>query len=131
MTEPPPSQGRLAAAASVVKGLSLANVLTIALLAVIAVPVYVIYRALNDATVMDRLLSSYKEIPNTSGCTMRVVKERGGPELWSISTGFAFHGGDRWAINVIVTQQPTTEQLTGHCATLKLIADDVLKSQAP
>ena len=129
MDEPPP--GRLAAAASVVKGLSLSNVLIIALLAVIAIPTYVIYRAMNDAAVMDRLLSSYKEVPNTSGCTLREVKARGGPARWAISTGFAFHGADRWSINVILDQQPTTEQLVSNCETLKLIADGVLRSQAP
>ena len=129
MADQPP--GRLAAAASVVKSLSLSNVLIIALLAVIAIPVYIVYRALNDAAVMDRLLSSYKEVPNTSGCTLREVKSRGGPARWSISTGFAFHGADRWSINVILDQQPTTEQLTSNCETLKLIADGVLRSQAP
>jgi len=123
--------GRLAAAASIVKSLSLSNVLIIALLAVIAIPVYIVYRALNDAAVMDRLLSSYKEVPNTSGCTLREVKARGGPARWAISTGFAFHGADRWSINVILDQQPTTEQLTSNCETLKLIADGVLRSQAP
>ena len=129
MADPPP--GRLAAAASVVKSLSLSNVLIIALLAVIAIPVYIVYRALNDAAVMDRLLSSYKEVPNTSGCTLREVKSRGGPARWAISTGFAFHGADRWSINVILDQQPTTEQLVSNCETLKLIADGVLRSQAP
>jgi len=119
------------AALTAVKGLSLSNVLIIALLAVIAVPVYIVYRALNDAAVMDRLLSSYKEIPNTSGCTLREVKARGGPARWAISTGFAFHGADRWSINVILDQQPTTEQLVSNCETLKLIADGVLRSQAP
>jgi hypothetical protein len=130
MSEPEPT-GKLATAVGLVKGLTLSHVLIIALLAVIAVPVYIVYRALNDAAVMDRLMSSYEEIPNTSGCTMRKVKARGGPARWSISTGFAFHGADRWGIYVIVDQQPTTEQLTGNCETLKLIADNVLKAQAP
>ena len=130
MTDEPPT-GRLATAAAVVKGLSLNNVLIIALLAVIAVPVYVIYRALNDDAVMDRLMSSYQVIHNASGCVLRTVKERGGPQAWSISTGFAFHGTDRWQISVIVDQLPTEEQLVAHCETLKLIADNVLKSQAP
>lgn len=121
----------MTAALTAVKGLSLSNVLIIALLAVIAVPVYIVYRALNDAAVMDRLLSSYKEVPNTSGCTLREVKSRGGPARWAIATGFAFHGADRWSVNVILDQQPSTEQLVSNCETLKLIADNVLKAQAP
>lgn len=130
MTEPPP-EGKLAAAIGLVKGLSLTNLAMLAGLLAIVVPVYVIYRALADPAVMDRLLSSYKELPNGSGCTLREVKARGGPARWSISTGFAFHGADRWGINVILDQQPSEDELASHCATLKLIADGVLRSQAP
>ena len=131
MTEPPPSEGRIAAALSAVKGLSLTNVLVLALVALILVPVYVIYRAVNDAAVMDRLLSSYEEIPNASGCVLRQVKTRGGPSSWSLSSGFAFHGSDRWQIAVILDQPPDKAQLDSHCATLRLIADQVLKAWAP
>ena len=123
MTEPPPSEGKLAAAASVVKGLSLTNVLVIALLALIAVPTYLAYKMLNDPAVMDRLLSSYKELPNGSGCVLREVKERGGPDMWAISTGFAFHGSDRWYVAVGLTHPPDANDLTSHCETLKRIAD--------
>lgn len=127
MTEPPPSEGRLAAAASVVRSLSLTNVLIIALLVAIAIPAYIIYRAVNDPAVMNRLLSSYQELPNQqSGCTLRTVRERGGPQRWSVSTGFAFHGADRWSISVLLDYEPTGEQITSYCETLKLIADRTL-----
>jgi hypothetical protein len=43
-----------------VKDLSLGNVLVIALLAIIAVPVYIIYRALDNDALMDRFLSTYE-----------------------------------------------------------------------
>jgi len=130
LTEPP--EGRLAAAASVVKGLSLSNVLIIALLVVIAIPAYVIYRALHDPEIMNRLLSSYQELPNQqSGCTLRTVRERGGPQRWSISTGFAFHGVDRWSINVLLDYEPTGEQITSYCETLKTIADHTLMAPKP
>ena len=97
----------------------------------IAVPSYVVYKALNDVTVMDRLLSSYKEIPNPSGCSLRQVKTRGGSARWSISTGFAFHGADRWAVSVILDQLPTADQLISNCETLKRIADHALHSESP
>lgn len=131
MSEPPPSEGRLAALLGAVKNLTPANLLMLAGLLVIVVPVYVVYRALNDTSVMDRLMSSYQVIPNSSGCVLRTLKERGGPQAWSVSTGFAFHGAERWSINVILDQQPTDEALASHCATLKLIADDVLAAKQP
>lgn len=111
-----------------IKGLTLSNVLVIALLAVIAAPLYVIWRALNDEKIMDRLMSTYEEIGNQqSGCALRHVQERGGPDLWSVSTGFAFRGFDRWAVNVILTHEPVGDELISYCESLKLIADKMLQ----
>jgi len=101
----------------------LTNALVIALLTLIAVPTYLAYKMLNDPAVMDRLLSSYKELPNGSGCTLREVKERGGPDLWAISTGFAYHGDNRWYVAVGLTHAPDANDLTSHCETLRRIAD--------
>jgi hypothetical protein len=123
MSEPP--TGRIASAANVVKSLSLSNVLVIFLLLLMAVllagPAYVVYRALGDEKLMDRFLSSYREIPSDTGCTIRVVAERGGPEHWSISTGFAMQGSDRWTVGVILDHAPPEEEVTSYCATLMLI----------
>jgi hypothetical protein len=118
---------RIERAANVVKGLSLGNVLVIALLAVIAVPVYVIYRALGDDRLMDRFMSTYEEVSGQqAGCTLRHVKARGGPQLWGISAGFAFAGADRWFVNVVLDHAPSTEEVSSYCESLKLIADRML-----
>jgi hypothetical protein len=120
----PPSEGRIIGLISAVKGMTLTNVAVIAILAVIAMPMYVIWRALGDEKIMDRLLSTYEEISNQqSGCTLRHVQQRGGEELWGISTGFAFQGADRWFVNVVLTHQPTDAELLSYCESLKLIAD--------
>jgi hypothetical protein len=127
---PPPPDHRLGlveGAANVVKGLSLQSVLIIALLAVIAVPVYVIYRALGDDSLMDRFMSTYEEISSQNvPCALRHVQLRGGPDQWSISTGFSFVGNDRWFINVLMDHQPTMEETVSYCEALKLIGDKML-----
>jgi hypothetical protein len=126
---PPPDHklGLVEGAANVVKGLSLNNVLTIALLAVIAVPVYVIYRALDDDKLMDRFLSTYKEVSSQNvGCAVRHVQARGGPEMWGISAGFSFTGTDRWFVNVVLDHAPNNEEIISYCESLKLIADRML-----
>src|SRR4029077_7001399 len=129
MVEPTPP-GRLAGAANVIKGLSLANVLVIFLLLLMAVllagPGYVGYRALGDEKLRNRFLSSYQEIASDTGCTIRVVAERGGPEHWSISTGFAFQGADRWTVGVILDHAPSEEQIASYCASLTLIVDKMM-----
>lgn len=123
MAEQPP-EGRLAAAAGIVRSLSLGNVLTIALLALIALPAYTIWKALSDPALLDRMLSSFKEESSQqTGCTLREAKIRGGQATWGISTGWAFHGGDRYFISVAFNHEPTTEELVSYCATLKLVAD--------
>jgi hypothetical protein len=121
--QPPPAEGRLAGAANVIKGLTLSNVLVIFLLLCMAGPAYVLYRALGDEKLLDRFLSSYQEIASTTGCTIRVVAERGGPQRWSISTGFAFAGADKWTVGVILDREPTEEEIASYCASLGLIVD--------
>jgi hypothetical protein len=114
-------------AANIVKGLSLQNVLVIALLVVIAVPTYVIYRALDNDALMDRFMSTYEEVSNQNvPCALRHVQARGGPDEWSISTGFSFVGRDRWFLNVVMSHQPSPEEIVSYCETLKLIADKML-----
>ncbi len=122
MSEPQPA-GWFAAAAHAVRTLTLQNVLVVFLLLLMAVPVYIIYRALSDDALLDRFLSSYREIPSGTACTIRTVAERGGPERWSISTGFAAGGNEKWTVGVILERQPTEAEISSHCATLLLIVE--------
>lgn len=122
---PPPAEGRFAGAANVIKGLTLSNVLVIFLLLAMAGPAYVLWKAVNDKQLMDRFLSSYREIASDTGCTIRVVAERGGPEHWSVSTGFAMQGSDRWTVGVILDHEPG-DLVASYCETLKLIVDSML-----
>jgi len=124
---PPPQDGRVLTWLNAVRGLTLSNVLVIALLAIVAVPVYVIYRALDDEKLLDRFMSTYEEeASQMTGCTLRHVQERGGPDIWGISSGFAFQGGDRWFVSVALSHDPSPEEIASYCASLKLIADRML-----
>lgn len=123
MAELQPNAGWLAGAISAIKGLSWTNLLVIFALLLMLIPAYVVYRALNDEALLDRFLSSYREVPSTTGCTVRVVAERGGPERWSISTAYAAQGADRWTVGVILDSEPKEEQIESYCAALNLIVD--------
>lgn len=126
-TQPPPPDGKYLGWLNAVKGLTLANVLVIALLAVIAVPVYVIWKAVGDDRLLDRLMSTYEVLDSQQvGCVLRHVQERGGPDTWGISSGFAFQGGDRWYVTVALTHEPSGEELVSYCQSLKLITDRLL-----
>ena len=119
----PERDGRLSGWLTAVKGLTITNVLVIFLLALIAAPGYVVYKAVNDPAVMDRLLSTYREYPTQAGCTLREVQQRGGQKLWGMSAGFAFQGSDRWAVQVVLDHEPTQEERDSYCASLKLLVD--------
>jgi hypothetical protein len=125
MTDPsnPPPGGRINSLIIAVKGLTFTNILMIALLMIIMVPVYIFYKALNDPAVMDRLLSSYSELSSPSGCLIREFKPRAGKKLWTVSTGFAYQGSDRWLASVVLDHQPEDEEIESYCASLKLITD--------
>jgi hypothetical protein len=123
----PPSETGWLSWLTAVKGLTISNVLVIAALAVVAVPVYVIYKALGDEKLLDRFLSTYEEkTSQITGCVIRHVQERGGPDLWSVSSGFAFQGADRWFVSVVLTHEPSNDETETYCESLKLIADKML-----
>jgi hypothetical protein len=125
---PPGEGGRALGWLNAVKGLTLTNALVIILLLITLVPAYVVYRALDDDKLMDRLLSTYEELSSQhSGCTVRHVQERGGPDLWGVSSGFAYQGADRWFVNVVLTDEPSSEEIFSYCESLKLIADRMLE----
>ena len=127
MAEPPPD-GRVAGWITAAKGLTISNVLVLAALAAVAIPVYVVYKALGDDKLLDRLMSTYEELDaGQSGCAVRHLQERGGPELWGISSGFAFQGNDRWFVNVVLQRPPTMDEIGVYCDALKLIADRMLE----
>jgi hypothetical protein len=120
----------LSGVAKVLHGLTLRNVAILALIVALAVPVFVIWKVFSDPALLDRFLSSYRVVRTEGGCTIRVVAERGGPKQWSISTGFAAGGNERWTVGVILEREPSEEQIVSHCATLMLIVD-ALPSSAP
>jgi hypothetical protein len=127
---PPPAQdGRILSWLNAVKGLTISNVLVIAMLIVVAVPTYLIYRVVNDHELLDRFLSHYREISSQNvGCTLREARDRGSAEFFGISTGFAYQGRDKYIISVVLDHHPSDEELNSYCATVKAIADSL---QAP
>ena len=123
MAEPPPDP-RFSGWLTAIKGLTITNVLVIALLIVVLAPAYLLYRAVNDEKLMDRFLSSYREMASQqSGCTLRVARERGSPNQWGISTGFAYQGSDRWMVSVVLDHEPNADEIQSYCATLYLLID--------
>lgn len=125
--EPQPSQaevGKLSSWLNAVKGLTITNVAVIAMLVVVAIPAYFAYSAINNEELLDRFLSNYRELSSQNlPCSVREAKFRGGAPVWSITTGFAFAGRDRYIIGVVLDYEPNNEALQSYCETLKMIAD--------
>ena len=129
---PPPDRvGQIGGIVNIVKGLSLTNVLIIALLVVIAIPTYIAYRFLNDDSLLNKFTSFYEElsVQNVS-CTLRIASQRGAHPYYAISTGFAFQGSDRYNIGVILSHRPDDGELASYCETLNLIVDFMRRPDA-
>jgi len=83
-----------------------------------------LYKALNDEQLLDRILSEYHEYSSQqTSCTLRSGHERGANDIWSISTGFAYQGGDRWTIGVILNHKPDSNDIDSYCETLLIMVD--------
>jgi hypothetical protein len=122
-----PQNGRLLTWLNAVKGLTFTNVLVIGMLVVIAIPTYTLWKALGDDKLLDRFLSTYEELSSqNSGCTVRHMQARGGPDIWGISSGFAYQGEGRWLVSVALPAEPSIEEIMSYCESLKLIADKML-----
>jgi hypothetical protein len=113
-----------------VKGMSLFNVLIVGLMLTILLPTYVVYRAINDEALLDRFLSSYQVYDRqVSSCTLRRARQRGEPYTWAISSGFAFEGGTRWSLSVVLNWEPDDEQVKSYCDTLQKLVDHMRQPQ--
>jgi hypothetical protein len=132
----PPSQppsdrvGMVGEIANIIKSLSLTNVLIIALLVGLAIPSYILWRFLNDASLLNKFTSFYEELSSDKvGCTLRIASQRGAYPIYSISTGFAFQGSDRYTVAVLLTHQPDEGELVSYCEVLNKIVDHMRRPE--
>jgi hypothetical protein len=102
----------------------LTNVLVIILLVIVAAPVWVLWKVINDEKLLDRFMSHYAEYPSqTTSCIVRQIKVRGGPEAFGLSTGFASLGQDRYFLSVVTNHVFTPQEEQSYCETLNLLVD--------
>jgi len=132
LSEEPSRVGAAGEAVKIVQSLTLTHVLIIALLVAIAIPSYIFYRTLNDASMLNKFMSYYEEVitPHMP-CTLRIASQRGADPVYSISAGFAFQGSDRWTMGVILNHKPDESELTSYCETLQKIIDHLRRPDRP
>jgi hypothetical protein len=61
---------------------------------------------------------------------LRIASQRGSEPVYSISTGFAFQGSDRYTVAVLLTRKPDDGELVSYCETLNLIVDYMRRPDA-
>jgi hypothetical protein len=131
---PPPEDrvGQVGGIVKLVSSLTFTQVLVIALLVMIAIPTYIIWRMVNDESMLNKFTSRYEEITTQQmPCTLRVASVRGGGDTYSISTGFAYQGQDRWNVAVIMQRKPESAEMIAYCETLQLLVDHLRRPEAP
>lgn len=129
MTEPTSAEERVGQVGGIVKlvsSLTLTQVLVIALLVMIAIPTYIAWRVINDASMLTKFTSHYEEISSDKlPCTLRIASLRGGGESFSISTGLSAQGSDRWTLAVLMNRRPNETELQTYCETLQILVDHI------
>jgi len=125
INKPPPENhdGRVFGWLTAVKGLTITNAIVIVMLVLVAIPSYVVYRALDDEKVMDKIMSSYDQLRTDTSCLVSRFNLRGGAETWAIANGFAYEGRDRWVVSVILDHRPNIDEMRSYCETLKVFVD--------
>lgn len=117
---------------NLLKGLSFGNVLVIFILVMTATAIYIVYRFLNDEALMDKFLSHYEEISAESiPCTLRIGGVRKGSTMYSITTGFAYEGNDRWIVGVHRNSEIKDNEFLKYCEMLQAIVEYLRRPDAP
>lgn len=136
MTDKPPPEtddrvGQIGGLVKIVQSISLTQVLVIALLVAIGMPTFIIWRFLNDSSLLNKWTSFYEEIStDKSPCTLRIASQRGAEPFYAVSTGFAYQGSDRWTISVLLGHRPDDGEIASYCETLNLIVDYMRRPNA-
>lgn len=129
MVEPQPPQqqpaGVVVTLIHAVKSMTLTQALVIIMLAVVAIPSYLLWHVVSDPVSLGRFLSSYEEqSSDKSPCTLKIASLRGAGDTYGISAGFAFQGSDKWVMSVIIeNRKPTPEEFVSYCEALLLLID--------
>lgn len=106
-----------------VKGLSLANVLVIILLVVVAVPAYVGWKVTSDPALMALVFNDFAEIPSTTDCNLFRLKPTGGSTYYAISNQFSERNAESWAVTVRLKFLPDDEAMKAYCGSLEEVID--------
>jgi hypothetical protein len=130
LLQQPDRVGQLGGIVGLVQSMTLTHVLIVALLAAILVPSYVAWRVLNDESMLTKFTSRYEEITSDKiPCTLRIASVRGGGDSYSISTGFAVQGSDRYTIAVLLDRKPDDLSLQSYCEVLQKIVDHLRRPE--
>jgi hypothetical protein len=104
-----------------VKGLSLSNVLVLALLALIAVPAYVGWKVINNPALMSIVFSDFEEIPSVTDCNLFRAQSSGSAAFWAVTNQFGQRNAESWSIAVRVKFLPDAAAMRDYCASLEAV----------
>jgi hypothetical protein len=125
MSQPqsPPPTSNVSAGLGFLERLTVKNAVAIIILLFALVPAYVVYRLVTDAELLDRFLSGFDVVDVEGPCRLVKARERGGNWTWGIGHGFAIEGRARWTVGVVLTEEPTEDEIRSNCAILDSIVN--------
>jgi hypothetical protein len=116
--------------AKIIQSMTLTNVLILALIIIVLAPTFVLWRFMNDSSLLNKWTSFYEEVSSDkTPCTLRIASQRGADPVHSISTGFAYQGSDRYTVGVILSHPPDDGDLVSYCEVLNRIVDHMRRPE--
>ena len=92
-TPPPDHVGMIGGIVKIIQSMTLTHVLIMALIIVVLAPTYVLYRFMNDSSLLNKWTCSYEELATeNSPCTLRIASQRGADPTYAISDGLCVSG---------------------------------------
>lgn len=107
----------------IVKGLTLTNVLILALLIILIVPLYLAWRVLNDQDLQGKLFNTYSELEAPSDCLLTFQQAAGGSGHYVIRAILAERPAETWYISTRIRFKPDDKAMYLYCAASSQLID--------
>lgn len=108
---------------NVVKGLTYTNVAIMALLLLLLVPVYLVYRILGDQNLMGAVFNVYSELDAPTDCLLAFQQPAGGSGAYIVRAVLAERNAEVWYVSVKLRFKPDDQAMTQYCGAATQVVD--------
>jgi hypothetical protein len=103
------------------KGLTFVNVAILALLVVIAVPTFFVWKAVDNPDLLSLVFSEFQELETGTDCNLFKGQSQGAQPYWAVTNQFAERNAAFWSVAVRIKFKPDHEAVVAYCKSLEAV----------